>query len=126
MGTQFYAQANNGINANNGYDFKNWGSYGPQPYDIRFVYNMQGLYQLPFFKSQHGFAGRALGGWAIAPFLIIRSGYPLFVYTDGNISDETSGQGNPSSGSLPTNAVPLSAYNGDSCIHTTPGPRGVG
>jgi hypothetical protein len=126
MGTQFYAQANNGINPNNGYDFKNWGSYGPQPYDIRFVYNMQGLYQLPFYKSQQGVIGRLLGGWALAPFLIIRSGYPLLVYTNGNISDETWGQGNPSSGSLGTNAVLLSSYNGGSSTHQTGGSKGVG
>jgi hypothetical protein len=118
MGTQFYAQANNGINPNNGYDFKNWGSYGPQPYDIRFVYNLQALYQLPFYKGQHGFVGRALGGWAVAPFFYIRSGYPLFVYTDGNCSDESFGQGNCSSGNLPTNAVLLSKYTGGASRHT--------
>src|SRR5205807_2621975 len=54
------------------------------------------------------------------------SRYPLFVYTDGNISDESLGQGNPSSGSLSTNAVLLSPYNGGSSIHRTPGSNGVG
>jgi hypothetical protein len=117
MGTQFYAQANNGINPNNGYDSKNLGSYGVQPYDIRFVYNLQGLYQLPFFKNQLGFMGRVLGGWSVAPFLIARSGYPLLVYTNGSISDETWGQGNPNSGSLGTNAVLISPYNGGSSVH---------
>jgi len=127
MGTQFYAQANNGINPNNGYDFKNWGSYGPQPYDIRFVYNLQGLYQLPFYKTQQGFIGRILGGWAVAPFFTVRSGYPLLVYTNGNISDETLGQGNPNSGSLGTNAVLLSSYRGGSSIHSgVSGSNGTG
>jgi len=127
MGTQFYAQANNGINPNTGYDSKNFGSYGPQPYDIRFVYNLQGLYQLPFYKSQQGFRGRILGGWAVAPFLIARSGYPLLVYTNGSISDETFGQGNPNSGSLGTNAVLLSPYSGGSSLHQgVPGSNGTG
>lgn len=127
MGTQFFAQANNGINPNSGYDFKNWGSYGPQPYDIRFVYNLQGLYQLPFYKSQKGLIGHALGGWSLAPFLIARSGYPLLVDTDGNISDETLGQGNPNSGSLPTNAVLLSSYSGGSSLHQgVSGSNGIG
>ncbi len=127
MGTQFFSQANNGINPNNGYDFKNWGSYGPQPYDTRFIYNLQGLYQLPFHKSQHGFIGRALGGWSVAPFFYIRSGLPLYVYTDGNISDESSGQGNPSSGNIPTNAVLISPYKGGSSRHLgVPGSNGVG
>lgn len=127
MGTQFFAQANNGINPGNGYDFKNWGSYGPQPYDIRFVYNLQGLYQLPFYKSQHGVIGHALGGWSVAPFFIARSGYPLLVYTDGNISDESWGQGNPNSGNLGTNAVLLSSYTGGSALHqSVPGSNGIG
>ena len=117
MGTQFYAQANNGINPNNGYDFKNWGSYGPQPYDIRFVYNLQSLYQLPFYKSQKGLVGKALGGWAVAPFFTMHSGYPLTVYTNGSISDETLGQGNPNSGSLGVNAVLISPYTGGASVH---------
>ncbi len=124
MGTQFFAQANNGINPNNGYDFKNWGSYGPQPYDIRFVYNLQGLYQVPFLKSQHGFMGRVLGGWALAPFFFIRSGYPVPVYTDGSCSDESWGQGNCSSGNLATNAVLTSAYTGGASRHTAAGGAG--
>ena len=127
LGTQFYAQANNGINPNNGYDFKNWGSYGPQTYDLKFVYNLQSLYQLPFYKTQQGFLGRVLGGWAVAPLVTIRSGYPLLVYTDGNCSDETSGQGNCSSGSLGTNAVLLSGYSGGASRHlNVAGSNGVG
>jgi len=127
MGTQFYAQANNGINPNNGYDSTNLGSYGVQPYDIRFVYNLQALYQLPFYKSQQGFVGRVLGGWSVAPFLIARSGYPLLVYTDGNISDESWGQGNPSSGNLGTNAVLLAPYNGGSSLQgNITGTNGIG
>jgi hypothetical protein len=124
MGTQFYAQANNGINPSNGYDFKNWGSYGPQPYDIRFVYNLQGLYQLPFFKNQQGLIGRALGGWSIAPFFSVRSGYPVPVYTNGNCSDESWGQGNCTSGNLATNAVLTSAYTAGASRHT--GSAGAG
>lgn len=127
MGSQFYAQANNGINPNNGYDFKNWGSYGPQPYDIRFVYNLQSVYQLPFHKSQQGFVGRIVGGWGIAPLFTWRSGYPLFVYTNGNCSDESLGQGNCTSGNLPTNALPLSKYTGGASKHlNVKGSGGVG
>ena len=37
------------------------------------------LYQEPFFKSQKGFVGRVLGGWAIAPLFTARTGLPLRV-----------------------------------------------
>jgi hypothetical protein len=127
LGTQFYAQANNGINPNNGYDLKNFGSYGPQPYDLKFVYNLQSLYNLPFYRTQRGVIGRVLGGWSVAPLLLIRSGYPLYVYTDGNCSDESSGQGNCSSGNLPTNALPLTHINAGSSRHlNVAGSGGVG
>ncbi len=114
LGTQFYAQANNGINPNDGYDPTNHGSFGPQPYDITFVFNLQGLYQIPIYKNQSGFVGHILGGWAVAPFFTWHSGTPELVYTDGNISDETFGQGNPASGSLGTNAILLSPFTAGS------------
>jgi Carboxypeptidase regulatory-like domain len=127
LGTQFYAQANNGINPNNGYDFKDWGSYGPQRFDVRFVYNLQALYQLPFYKGQHGFLGRLAGGWALAPFFYARSGYPILVRTNGGCSDESWGQGNCSSGNLATNAVLLSPYTGGASRHfNVTGTNGIG
>jgi hypothetical protein len=54
-------------------------SYGTQPYDIRFIYNLAVLYQVPFFKSQKGVLGRVLGGWGITPLFTAQSGAPLEV-----------------------------------------------
>jgi hypothetical protein len=49
------------------------------------------------------------------------------VYTDGNITDESSGQGNPNSGNLATNAVLLSKYTGGASRHLgVAGSNGVG
>jgi hypothetical protein len=85
LGTQFFGQANNGIFPPNAYDFKNWGSYGPQGlYDTRHIFNLQAIYQAPWFKGQQGILGRLLGGWSLAPFLTIRSGAPLAVITNGS------------------------------------------
>ncbi len=50
--------------------------YGPQPFDIKFVYSLLMLYQPPFFKDQKGFIGHVLGGWTIAPLFTAQSGLP--------------------------------------------------
>jgi hypothetical protein len=55
--------------------------YRPLGHDIRWVYNAFGLYELPFYKSQKGVAGRLLGGWSAAPLLRVQSGLPLCVGT---------------------------------------------
>lgn len=43
----------------------------------RFVAN--GVWQVPFFREQQGFAGKVLGGWQISPFLTFQSGAPFTV-----------------------------------------------
>jgi len=51
--------------------------YGPQTWDRKFNYNMFLVYQPPYYKSQHGIIGHALGGWTIAPIFVTGSGVPL-------------------------------------------------
>jgi len=53
--------------------------YGPQYFDYKVVYSLTMLYQDPFFKSQKGILGKALGGWTVAPIFTARSGAPLAV-----------------------------------------------
>ncbi|MBV9678573.1 MAG: hypothetical protein JO185_19715, partial [Acidobacteriaceae bacterium] len=55
------------------------GMYGPQPFDIRFVYNLNMLYEIPFMRTQRGVLGRVLGGWSVAPLFTAQSGAPLMV-----------------------------------------------
>ena len=55
--------------------------YGRQAFDRKFIYNAFFVYQPPFFKGQHGLAGRALGGWSFASVLTAGSGSPIEVYT---------------------------------------------
>jgi len=47
----------------------------------RFVVN--GVYELPFLRSQEGFLGRIVGGWQISGFLTLQSGAP-FTPLSGN------------------------------------------
>ena len=41
--------------------------------DIPWVFNVYALYQVPYMSSQHGVAGRVLGGWSVAPLFRAQS-----------------------------------------------------
>lgn len=68
-------------------------SNSPQnPYDIRSEYqraaldrrhimNINYAYELPFFKSQHGFVGKTLGGWQASGIITYNSGLPFAAVT---------------------------------------------
>jgi len=58
-------------------------SYGKAAFDHKHAYKFSVTYELPFLKSQKGFAGHALGGWALGSFYQLYSGHPIDVY-NGN------------------------------------------
>ena len=84
LGTGSVVQASSSITVPNPYDFKNFGTYGVQPFDVKFTYSLLMLYQPPWFKGQKGFLGHILGGWTIAPLFTARSGQPQRVSTSTN------------------------------------------
>jgi hypothetical protein len=91
LGTGSVTQASSSITVPNPYDFNRFGTYGVQPFDVKVTYSLLMLYQPPFFKSQKGILGHALGGWTIAPLFTARSGRPQQVVVGS--SNEAFGQG---------------------------------
>lgn len=79
LGTGSVVQASSSVTVPDPYNFKTFGTYGVQPFDVKFVYSLLMLYQPPFFRSQHGIVGHVLGGWALAPLFTWRSGLPMRV-----------------------------------------------
>jgi len=77
LGTQSTVQATSSFTVPDPWNLRN--GYGPQPFDIRFLYNLTMLYQPPYYKNQHGVVGKLLGGWSVAPLFTARSGLPLAV-----------------------------------------------
>ena len=73
--------------------------YGLQPFDRKFVYNVLAVYQPPFFKGQHGWEGRLLGGWSFAPIFTAGSGLPLEINTT-NGDGQAFGEGDSKTSSL--------------------------
>jgi hypothetical protein len=58
--------------------------YGPSRFDRRHVLNANFVYFLPFFKSQQGFVGHALGGWELSGILEFVSGAPVTATTSSS------------------------------------------
>ncbi len=84
LGTGSVMQSSSSITVPNPYNFNNFGTYGLQPFDVKFTYSLLMLYQSPFMRSQKGILGHVLGGWTVAPLFTARSGLPLRVSVGGN------------------------------------------
>ena len=56
--------------------------------DIRHRNVLSYIYELPFYKDQHGFAGKALGGWQISGVTVLQTGTPFNITepTDRSLS----------------------------------------
>lgn len=54
---------------------------GRAPLDRTHVFSANYIYELPFLKAQHGFAGKMLGGWQASGIISLYTGLPLTVTT---------------------------------------------
>jgi len=85
------------------------GDYGRAADDRTDVLSVDGVWELPWMKEQHGLVGRAVGGWEVSGIAIVNSGLPLTVsessgglisygYTDPLNGQTTGGYGNDAAG----------------------------
>ena len=56
--------------------------------DIRHRNVLSYIYELPFYKDQHGFAGKVLGGWQVSGVTVLQTGQPFNITepTDRSLS----------------------------------------
>ena len=120
LGTGQLAQYNSATTAETPYNIN--AQYGPQSFDIKFLYNLSMYYQPPVYKGQHGILGHVLGGWTFSPLFTAQSGSLTAVgYSEG------SGAGTQAFGEVSTgasvssatgdNAVGLMPYTGNMTVH---------
>jgi hypothetical protein len=75
--------------------------YGPSDYDITNRFTLTTVWALPWYTSQKGLVGRALGGWVFSTLDAWQSGVPATIYSgsrfgftdtnlDGNLNQTTS------------------------------------
>jgi hypothetical protein len=125
LGTGGIVQASSSTTVLNPFDIG--AQYGPQPYDIKFLYNLNMFYEVPFFKAQQGVLGHILGGWTFSPIFYAQSGSPISVgYSEGNCTGcEAFGEvTTPGTSAVSAdnnysaeNAVALSPYTGGTTVH---------
>ena len=65
--------------------------YSRSTLDRRQVFTANYIYELPFYKSQQGFAGHLLGGWQASGIVTLNSGLPFTITTS---SFDAAGLGN--------------------------------
>ncbi|HWY70144.1 MAG TPA: carboxypeptidase-like regulatory domain-containing protein [Terriglobales bacterium] len=95
--------------------------YGPNGFDVKFIYNMALNYQPSFYKTQQGILGHLLGGWSISPLFTAQSGFPLnVVQQDGSgtsTSREAFGQSDPSQSSIYNVVLTNGSFNGGNSLN---------
>jgi hypothetical protein len=106
-------------------------NYGPQNFDIKFIYNAAIYWQPKYFKSQHGVLGHILGGWTISPLFTAQSGPGISpTFSEGSCTGcQAFGEVTPpaSSGSTAENAVAAKPYTGgNSAQYGVAGANGAG
>jgi outer membrane receptor protein involved in Fe transport len=63
------------------YDTYNFGAdYGPASFSLAQVLVINYVYDLPFYKSQQGLLGHALGGWEVSGISSFQTGFPTTIY----------------------------------------------
>jgi hypothetical protein len=118
-GTQ--VQASSSFTSLNPFNYQ--ANYGPQGFDIKFIYNLNMYYEVPFYKGQKGVIGHILGGWTIAPLFTAQSGSPTAIgYSEGNCTGceafgEVTTPGTSAVSSTSEDAVGLSPFTGGSSAH---------
>jgi hypothetical protein len=63
--------------------------------DVRHRYVGSVIYQLPFFRDQHGFIGHLLGGFSIASVISLQTGLPFDIVDSGDRSLTGAGDDRP-------------------------------
>jgi hypothetical protein len=63
--------------------------------DIRYAYVGTAIYELPFFREQHGFLGHALGGFILSTVVTLQSGIPFDIVDSGGRSLTGAGDDRP-------------------------------
>jgi hypothetical protein len=129
LGTAALGQANSSNTALDVFNLR--ANYGPQNFDIKFLYNFALYYQSPFFKNKKGPLGYALSGWVIAPLFTAQSGNGISVtYSEGSCTGcQAFGEVTPPGGSSASaeNAVFAAKYTGGTTVHHgVTGSGGVG
>jgi hypothetical protein len=119
LGTGTIAQYNSAYTVQTPFDLH--AQYGPNSFDIKFIYNISMYYQPPVFRGQKGLLGHILGGWTFSPLFTAQSGGGIAPsYSEINCTGCQAfgevGNSSASSGSVTEDAVGFTKYTGTSSV----------
>jgi hypothetical protein len=57
--------------------------YGPSSYNRNDILSVDGVWELPWYREQHGVLGHIAGGWEMSGLFVLDSGLPLTVTMSG-------------------------------------------
>jgi hypothetical protein len=127
LGTSPQTQASSSYTQLDPYNLK--ANYGPNGFDIKYLYNLAVSYKDPFYKTQKGVLGHLLGGYSIAPLFTAQSGVPLCAtYTAGSYPQAFGQSTSTGAASIPGNCA-LQISPSSLSLHeyeAIPGSSGVG
>jgi hypothetical protein len=75
LGLGTTSQATSSNTAMDNYNLQN--NYGPQSFDVKFIYNIAMYYSPKVYLNQKGILGHVLGGWTFSPLFTAQSGNPI-------------------------------------------------
>jgi hypothetical protein len=108
--------------ATNSYDFML--DYGPASYNTPQVFSADAVYDLPFFKDQHGFVGHMLGGWEVSGIVSATTGSNFSVTQNGDPFEVNGNRGIGLGGVRPDQVAPVQKsksfakwFSTDSFVH---------
>ncbi len=90
--------------------------WGQSDFDVRHIMIINYIYELPFFRSQHNFAGKVLGGWQLSGITQFQTGTPCSVAT----SNDYAGVGQDGSMSQWRPVLDTEWHSHASCIRLRP------
>jgi hypothetical protein len=82
LGLAAYTQSTSSITAVDSFNLRE--QYGRQGFDQKAIFNTFVVYQIPYYRDQHGIVGRLAGGWTISPVFTAGTGQPLLCTTNNN------------------------------------------
>ena len=110
LGTSPLAQSSSSYTETDSFNPK--ANYGPNGFDIRFLYNLAISYKDPFYKNQKGILGHLLGGYSIAPLFTAQSGGVICVGYSAGSTTQQFGQ---------SSSANITSTPGTCAIQTIPG-----
>ncbi len=94
-------------------------AYGPQTFDIRFVYNLSMVYSPKFYAHSSNIVAKTLlSGWNISPLFTAQSGAPIEVNIGSPSDCQSFGEGNCGGESTYENAVMTMPYTQGNSVHS--------